>query len=193
MGDNGTATLHHPKYFAPLNLSTSNPNTAAEKRSLLPPASLGDIHNQQAYISSKNPRTNSEESYGADWTGKRGFSSSEFLTGSVVNDTLLTHNKGMKGIHLEENSPGNGKGPREGKRRRRSRPDGDMTVNTDPASAQNPQAKVDVVDADPAPSGRSGPPSAFQLSEEHFRGIILTILGVALLDFNCDACQSPCR
>ncbi|XP_070174084.1 proton-associated sugar transporter A-like [Littorina saxatilis] len=33
----------------------------------------------------------------------------------------------------------------------------------------------------------------FQLSEEHFRGIILTILGVALLDFNCDACQSPCR
>jgi hypothetical protein len=35
--------------------------------------------------------------------------------------------------------------------------------------------------------------SAFYLTEEHFRGIILTILGVALLDFNCDACQSPCR
>ena len=27
----------------------------------------------------------------------------------------------------------------------------------------------------------------------HMNGIILTIFGVAILDFNCDACQSPCR
>lgn len=31
------------------------------------------------------------------------------------------------------------------------------------------------------------------LSSSRVRGIILTIIGVALLDFSCDACQSPCR
>ncbi|CAG5122050.1 unnamed protein product [Candidula unifasciata] len=33
----------------------------------------------------------------------------------------------------------------------------------------------------------------FSLPTGHVRGIIFTILGVAMLDFNCDACQSPCR
>ena len=33
----------------------------------------------------------------------------------------------------------------------------------------------------------------FHFSREHARGIIFTILGVVILDFNCDACQSPCR
>ncbi|CAL1538399.1 unnamed protein product [Lymnaea stagnalis] len=34
---------------------------------------------------------------------------------------------------------------------------------------------------------------SFTLPPEHIRGIIFTIFGVAMLDFNCDACQSPCR
>ena len=34
---------------------------------------------------------------------------------------------------------------------------------------------------------------SLKLPHNHISGIILTILGVALLDFNCDACQSPCR
>ncbi|XP_041347296.1 proton-associated sugar transporter A-like [Gigantopelta aegis] len=33
----------------------------------------------------------------------------------------------------------------------------------------------------------------FHISREHVRGIIFTIVGVVILDFNCDACQSPCR
>jgi solute carrier family 45 protein 1/2/4 len=36
-------------------------------------------------------------------------------------------------------------------------------------------------------------PSPRKLPHKHVIGIILTILGVAMLDFNCDACQSPCR
>ena len=36
-------------------------------------------------------------------------------------------------------------------------------------------------------------PSPVKLPDNHVTGILLTILGVALLDFNCDACQSPCR
>ncbi|KAH3825795.1 hypothetical protein DPMN_127675 [Dreissena polymorpha] len=36
-------------------------------------------------------------------------------------------------------------------------------------------------------------PSPDTLPPRHLFGILLTILGVALLDFNCDACQSPCR
>lgn len=32
-----------------------------------------------------------------------------------------------------------------------------------------------------------------KLPNRHVVGILLTVLGVALLDFNCDACQSPCR
>ena len=36
-------------------------------------------------------------------------------------------------------------------------------------------------------------PSTRKLPHKHVIGIILTILGVAMLDFNCDACQSPCR
>ncbi|XP_055860305.1 proton-associated sugar transporter A-like [Biomphalaria glabrata] len=34
---------------------------------------------------------------------------------------------------------------------------------------------------------------SFTLPPDHLWGIIFTILGVAMLDFNCDACQSPCR
>ncbi|KAH9498719.1 hypothetical protein Btru_004669 [Bulinus truncatus] len=34
---------------------------------------------------------------------------------------------------------------------------------------------------------------SFSVPPDHIRGIIFTILGVAMLDFNCDACQSPCR
>ncbi|XP_059153835.1 proton-associated sugar transporter A-like [Physella acuta] len=34
---------------------------------------------------------------------------------------------------------------------------------------------------------------SFSLPPGHLRGIIFTIVGVAMLDFNCDACQSPCR
>ena len=34
---------------------------------------------------------------------------------------------------------------------------------------------------------------SLKLPHNHIAGIILTILGVAMLDFNCDACQSPCR
>lgn len=36
-------------------------------------------------------------------------------------------------------------------------------------------------------------PSTVKLPHKHVIGILLTVLGVALLDFNCDACQSPCR
>ncbi|XP_046551030.1 proton-associated sugar transporter A-like isoform X2 [Haliotis rubra] len=36
-------------------------------------------------------------------------------------------------------------------------------------------------------------PESYAISKDHFRGIILTIVGVAMLDFNCDACQSPSR
>ncbi|XP_067686645.1 membrane-associated transporter protein-like [Haliotis asinina] len=36
-------------------------------------------------------------------------------------------------------------------------------------------------------------PESYAISKDHFRGIILTIIGVAMLDFNCDACQSPSR
>lgn len=36
-------------------------------------------------------------------------------------------------------------------------------------------------------------PSAVKLPHKHVIGILLTIMGVAMLDFNCDACQSPCR
>ncbi|XP_046357573.1 proton-associated sugar transporter A-like [Haliotis rufescens] len=36
-------------------------------------------------------------------------------------------------------------------------------------------------------------PETYSISKDHFRGIILTIVGVAMLDFNCDACQSPSR
>ena len=32
-----------------------------------------------------------------------------------------------------------------------------------------------------------------KLPNNHVIGILLTVIGVALLDFNCDACQSPCR
>ncbi|KAL3836293.1 hypothetical protein ACJMK2_021730 [Sinanodonta woodiana] len=32
-----------------------------------------------------------------------------------------------------------------------------------------------------------------KLPPNHVAGIVLTIIGVALLDLNCDACQSPCR
>ncbi|KAK3577707.1 hypothetical protein CHS0354_032700 [Potamilus streckersoni] len=32
-----------------------------------------------------------------------------------------------------------------------------------------------------------------KLPPNHLAGIMLTIIGVALLDLNCDACQSPCR
>ncbi|KAL5010419.1 hypothetical protein ScPMuIL_012724 [Solemya velum] len=32
-----------------------------------------------------------------------------------------------------------------------------------------------------------------KLPHSHLIGIVLTIIGVALLDFDCDACQSPCR
>ncbi|BFZ06432.1 hypothetical protein BsWGS_09471 [Bradybaena similaris] len=35
--------------------------------------------------------------------------------------------------------------------------------------------------------------TSFSLPTGHMKGIIFTILGVAMLDFNCDACQSPCR
>lgn len=34
---------------------------------------------------------------------------------------------------------------------------------------------------------------SFLIPSEHFWGIMFTILGVAMLDFSCDACQSPCR
>ena len=34
---------------------------------------------------------------------------------------------------------------------------------------------------------------SLKLPDNHVAGIILTIFGVAMLDFNCDACQSPCR
>ena len=34
---------------------------------------------------------------------------------------------------------------------------------------------------------------SLKLPHNHVAGIILTIFGVAMLDFNCDACQSPCR
>jgi len=36
-------------------------------------------------------------------------------------------------------------------------------------------------------------PSVVKLPHKHVIGILLTVLGVASLDFNCDACQSPCR
>ncbi|WAR04783.1 S45A2-like protein, partial [Mya arenaria] len=36
-------------------------------------------------------------------------------------------------------------------------------------------------------------PSMVKLPHKHVIGILLTVLGVAMLDFNCDACQSPCR
>ncbi|XP_053408855.1 proton-associated sugar transporter A-like [Mercenaria mercenaria] len=36
-------------------------------------------------------------------------------------------------------------------------------------------------------------PSTKKLPHKHVIGILLTVLGVAMLDFNCDACQSPCR
>lgn len=35
--------------------------------------------------------------------------------------------------------------------------------------------------------------SSVKLPDHHVIGILLTVIGVALLDFNCDACQSPCR
>ena len=36
-------------------------------------------------------------------------------------------------------------------------------------------------------------PLSFTIPSHGVRGIILTIVGVAMLDFNCDACQSPSR
>ncbi|GFN87906.1 proton-associated sugar transporter a [Plakobranchus ocellatus] len=40
---------------------------------------------------------------------------------------------------------------------------------------------------------QSSSPLSFTIPSHGVRGIILTILGVAMLDFNCDACQSPSR
>ena len=34
---------------------------------------------------------------------------------------------------------------------------------------------------------------SLKLPHNHVAGVVLTIFGVAMLDFNCDACQSPCR
>ncbi|KAL4229126.1 hypothetical protein ACF0H5_012164 [Mactra antiquata] len=39
----------------------------------------------------------------------------------------------------------------------------------------------------------SWPSAVMKLPKRHVIGILLTVLGVAMLDFNCDACQSPCR
>ena len=42
-------------------------------------------------------------------------------------------------------------------------------------------------------SSTASSPLSFEIPSHGVRGILLTILGVAMLDFNCDACQSPSR
>lgn len=44
-----------------------------------------------------------------------------------------------------------------------------------------------------SPDAESNSKHYNKLSSRNLAGIALTIIGVAMLDFNCDACQSPCR
>ena len=197
LGDNGTVTLHHPKYFAPLNVSASR-NTA-DKRWL------------------SSPRSHLEDGGAGLWKGRQSDSFRTLLellaldsdvTAGVSSANAPT---GHSRLHIGDLQPSRSEWKSE-----RSQNDlevGMVTLLHSPDKRQgdrkavgsltrfeNSQGKNVSFDAASNTSNEeagSKPPekasSIFELSEEHFRGIILTILGVALLDFNCDACQSPCR
>ncbi|KAK7092624.1 hypothetical protein V1264_008344 [Littorina saxatilis] len=202
MGDNGTATLHHPKYFAKLNLSSQN---VASKRHAFSsqPEKDGMIGHKRHF--EKTARNTNHETYpdlmlkGSDITSERQsydqFSNNfrQRESGGKGQTTRYTSGKRKETSkryprHAHQLQVGNS-------RRRRDSQAMSGSENILQASGNKYSNRDNTVnettEAEDASLNKTGKP--FQLSEEHFRGIILTILGVALLDFNCDACQSPCR
>ena len=199
MGDNGTVTLHHPKYFAPINVSANR--NAADKRSL--------------------PQRHSHFEGGGGEVGQR-YQSDSFRTflrlislhsdTATANSSLTKAPVGDSRLHIGEPEPSaniwmNERGSNDlearmvkllQKRiRRQSYPKAVDSLGRFTRKLKRENNSLDSMsnttneEAGDEPPTKTG--SIFQLSEEHFKGIILTILGVALLDFNCDACQSPCR
>ncbi|KAL8623479.1 hypothetical protein ACOMHN_015687 [Nucella lapillus] len=206
MGDNGTATLHHPKFFAPFNLSLT-PKTANKRSSLVTPFPLhrGSAVPQK-YLYDYLTLAEQEEVNDEDFN----LTESEFY--DVVDGDLEREYPFLEKVFYEG---GGGKNNNVSSHSRdlldslgriisrtrkykiqtrgHSQPHKtDGNVRSKFRNKRDESDEEDEGDKDDDDSS-SKPLSVFQLSEEHFRGIILTILGVALLDFNCDACQSPCR
>lgn len=203
MGDNGTATLHHPKYFATLN-NISRGHLLTSKRLLLsaPPGSA-DFRFQDGSGSAAETETTAKRPTVSDTFNESSHGLSERPSGMKNSEP---RGEKTSGLFRNRKPEGDGKEWREtiytesGERRHDARETtADGVRLRDSPGLRRLTASPD----EGAPDGDAGDNSAkpsegkshsiFQLSEEHFRGIILTILGVALLDFNCDACQSPCR
>ncbi|KAK7483584.1 hypothetical protein BaRGS_00025137 [Batillaria attramentaria] len=205
MGDNGTATLHHPKYFAPINTSKLNIETSKrpgpsvhlsdlDRRNGDAPRGYTDLYaKRQSGLGAFNITSRDESSrlfeFGKSETDVTGVMGNSSGKGGKRERRETIYTEGGEKQYDARERKADQINPDDTPERRQMAPSGDKAPDD---TGDNPEKPGDTGDNREKP-GASRSHSVFQLSEEHFRGIILTILGVALLDFNCDACQSPCR
>lgn len=167
MGDNGTATLHHPKYFATANTSVrirGSPQQMADNIQMPKGSQVKYDITWSRLLDNSSLREwsyqSSQEVAGETRYSMSGKDESRVFPYSGIVTTAGVAESIPGSIYPSEHHT----------------PDGVSASEDDDRKKSQPKSF-----------------SPFQVSEEHFRGIVLTILGVALLDFNCDACQSPCR